>query len=126
MRRSSDQATNGRGRLYPSQTTGTSGSLTTIDSYDVLGRPTKARQQFYISGAWSQSYTTQRAYNLAGGVTSQAYPSTNHNVSNSFDAAGRLSSVTGTLRDGTTRTYSTGIIYSSLCGMAKEQFGTDT
>ena len=42
------------------------------------------------------------------------------------DAAARLSSFTGNLGDGATRTYSTGIVYSSLGGMAKEQFGTDT
>jgi hypothetical protein len=33
---------------------------------------------------------------------------------------------TGSLGDGTTRTYSSGIIYSALGGMTKEAFGTDT
>jgi hypothetical protein len=42
-------------------------------------------------------------------------------------AAGRLSSFSGYLGDGgANRTYSTGIIYSSPYGMAKEQLGTDT
>ena len=67
------------------------------------------------------SYT----YDLAGHVLSETYPS-GHVVSNSFDAAGRLSSVTGTLGDGTSRSYSSGIIYSALGGMTNEQFGTDT
>ena len=39
--------------------------------------------------------------------------------------AGRTSSFSGNL-GGDPRTYSTGIIYSPLGGMAKEQFGTDT
>ena len=48
-------------------------------------------------------------------------------MTNTFDTAGRLSSVAGNLGDGgSARNYSTGIIYSSLGGMAKEQFGTDT
>ena len=120
-----DLAPNGKGRLYQSQTTGTAGSLTTIDAYDALGRPLTQRQQFDVSGAWSQSYTTQGSYNLAGGVTSQTYPS-GRTVSYSYDSAGRTSSLAGNLGDGTQRTYATGIIYSSLGGMTKEQFGTDT
>lgn len=125
-----DSATNGKGRLYQSETTGTAGSLTTIDAYDVMGRPLTQRQQFYNAGAWSQFYTTQRSYNLASGVTSQTYPSS-HIVNYNYDAAGRLGNngsnlaFTGNIGDGVTRTYSQGIIYSPLGGIAKEQFGTD-
>ena len=69
------------------------------------------------------SYT----YDLAGHVLSETYPS-NRKVFNSYDGAGRLSSVTGTLGDNTNtnRMYSSGIIYSALGGMTREQFGTDT
>src|SRR5947209_7434252 len=45
---------------------------------------------------------------------------------NTFDSAGRTSTVTGTLGDNTSRTYSTGISYASAGQMAQEQFGTAT
>ena len=70
-------ATNGRGRLYYSASYPTSGaySSTQIDSYDVMGRPAHQSQYFYASGLWSSAYVTQRAYDYAGHVTSQTYPS---------------------------------------------------
>lgn len=46
-------------------------------------------------------------------------------VSYAFDSAGRTSSFTGNLGDGTGRNYSTEIVYSPF-GMAKEKFGTTT
>ena len=118
-----DLATNGKGHIYQTQATGS--SLITIDSYDALGRPTAQRQQFNISGAWGQSYTMQRSYNLAGSVATQTYPS-NRMVSYTYDAGGRLNGFSGTLGDGTSRTYSNEIIYSSLGALAKEKFGTTT
>jgi len=126
-----DLATNGKGRLYQSLTTGAAGSLTTVDSYDALGCPLSERQQFYASGAWSQSYTTQRGYNLAGSVTSQVYPS-GHSVTYNYDKAGRLGdkdaqnpAFTGNLGDGSSRNYSSEILYTPLGGLSKEKFGTD-
>ena len=84
-------------------------------AYDVSGRPTSQAQQFYVSGAWSSSYVTSRAYNLPGGVTSITYPS-GHTVNYNYDQAGstrrqRLikSRLTGNLGDGTLRPYSAGI-----------------
>src|SRR5262249_38220543 len=65
----------GKGRLY--KTENTNGTRVTINSYDAMGRPLSQSQQFYYSGAWGSSYTVQQTYNLAGGVTSQTYPS-NH------------------------------------------------
>ncbi len=130
--RTYDLATNGIGRVYKSETTGSSGSLTTIDAYDALGRPLTQRQQFYYGGGWSNSYTTQRTYNCASGVTSQTYPS-GHVVNYNYDAAGRLGdkdasnlAFKGNLGDGILRTYAQGILYSAFGGISKEQFGTDT
>jgi RHS repeat-associated protein len=132
MTRVYDTATKGKGFLHYSQTTGTGGSLSTTDAYDELGRPTNLRQQFYVSGAWSSSYTTSRTYNLAGGVTLQTYPS-GRTVTYNYDAAGRLAdkdaqnlAFSGNLGDNTTRTYSAGILYSPFGGIVKEQFGTNT
>jgi RHS repeat-associated protein len=118
-----DFATIGKGRLYKSQTTGAAGSLTTIGSYDVLGRPTNQSQQFYAGGDWSQSYTTQRGYNLVGGVTSQIYPS-GRTVAYTYDNAGRAIAFTGNLGDGVQKSYSSEINYSPFGGLSKEQFGT--
>jgi RHS repeat-associated protein len=120
-----DLATNGKGRLYQSQTTGAAGSLMTIDDYDVNGRPHTERQQFFVNGAWSQSYTVTRGYNLAGAVTSQTYPS-GRSVSYTYDNAGRTTGFSGYLGDNVNRSYATEMLYSSLGGMVKERFGTDT
>jgi YD repeat-containing protein len=87
--------------------------------------PFTERQQFYVSGAWSQSYTMTRAYNLAGAVTSQVYPS-GRSVSYTYDSAGRTTGFSGNLGDSTSRTYSSEILYTPLGGMSKEKFGTDT
>jgi hypothetical protein len=47
-------------------------------------------------------------------------------VTNTYDSAGRLSALTGTLADGSTRTHATGNLCSPLGGLVKEQFGTTT
>lgn len=114
-----------KGRLWQSETAGATGSRTTVNSFDALGRPLSQSQQFYATSAWSPACTTLRAYNLGAAVTGQTYPS-GHTVTYTFDAAGRTSSFTGYLGDGTYHAYSTEIIYSPLGGMTKEKFGTDT
>jgi YD repeat-containing protein len=98
---------------------------TKVISYDELGRPLDQRQRFKTNSVWSTEYRTQRGYNLAGGVTSQTYPS-DRTVNYAYDNAGRLNSFSGDLGGGVTRDYSTEIVYSSLGGMAKEKFATDT
>ncbi len=81
--------------------------------------------KFYAGGAFGQAFTTGRAYNLAGSVTSQTYPS-GHIVAYGYDTAGRTNSFTGNLGNGVNRTYASGILYAALGGMTKEQFGTDS
>ena len=130
IKRFYDGATNGKGRFWYSYTAGnlTVGSNvehTAIDTYDALGRPKVQRQLFKLNGTWGPTYQTSRAYNLAGGVTTATYPS-GHTVTYTYDTAGRAGSFTGNLGDGTNRTYSTNISYSSLGGLTWEQFGTNT
>ncbi|MGH9968945.1 MAG: RHS repeat-associated core domain-containing protein [Pyrinomonadaceae bacterium] len=127
-----DLALKGKGRLNQVWQAGTTTSATYIDSYDALGRPLIRRQRYETGGVWSSSYQARRTYNLAGGVTQQIYPS-EHSVDYNYDAAGRLGdkdaqnlAFTGNLGDEVSRTYSSGIIYSAMGGMAKERFGTDT
>src|ERR1700752_1640876 len=113
----------------PSYTTGplkgrlvaqTYGSGTTGDyyGYDVLGR-----RKVKIQRTGAKDYDMTAEYTLSGAVSSLAYPS-GHTINNTYDQVGRLTGLSGTLGDGTTRTYATNINYSSLGGMLKEQFGT--
>ncbi len=142
-----DMATNGRGRFwYDIVTAGTNGSHNAVDSYDAAGHPLVRRQLFAtpsdIGGGvywrdqwWGPAYQMSSAYNLAGGVTSQTYPS-GRTVNNSYDGAGRLKTFTGNLGDGTARTYATGvnpasgveegIQYDEAGRMREEKFGTTT
>ena len=123
--RTYDGATNGIGRLWKTETSGASGSRTTINSYDALGRPTSQSQQFYASGAWISSFSVSATYDKAGNVLTQTYPSV-HTTSYSYDNAGRTSSFSGTLGDNAQRNYSTEILYSAMGAMTKEKFGTDS
>jgi RHS repeat-associated protein len=85
-----------------------------------------------LNGTWStNSYQTTRVFNLGGSVISQNYPS-GHSVTYNYDDAGRLGdngqnlAFTGTLGDGTPRTYSRGIVYAPAGHLKQEQFGTNT
>src|SRR6185295_16302712 len=120
-----DGAINGKGRFWyfysgGDFSNGSNVEHTAIDNYDALGRPTVQRQLFKVNGTWGTTYQTSRAYNRAGAVTSQTYPS-GHTVGYLYDAAGRTSSFSGNLGDGTTRTYSTAIIYDAFGGVRQEQ-----
>jgi RHS repeat-associated protein len=129
VRRYYDGAVNGRGRLAKTETVGV--SETAYDNYDELGRLTVYRQKFWWNNGWSQSYGVERAYNKAGGVTWQKYPSQRTVIYN-YDAAGRLAdyngqaAFAGNLGDGTPRTYSSEVRYHALGGMEQERLGTQT
>ncbi len=116
---------NSKGRLWQTETTGASGSRTTTNSFDALGRPLSMSQQFRSGGVFGQAFTTGRAYNLASSLTGQTYPS-GHTIAYGYNYAGQTSSFTGNLGDGVNRTYASGILYAALGGMTKEQFGTDS
>jgi RHS repeat-associated protein len=117
-----DGAVNGKGRLWLSYA-GT--SHTANDNYDALGRPLSLRQHFYSGGSWGAAYTTYRAYNLAGHITSQTYPS-GRTVTYTYDYTGRVGSFTGNLGDSVLRTYADSIVYDEWNGISRERFGTDT
>src|SRR5215217_1216011 len=106
------------GRLV-AQTYG-SGSNGDYYAYDVLGRqPLKIQQTGTIN------YEVRAAYNLVGAITALTYPS-NHSANSSYDQAGHLTTLSGNLGDGTTRTYANNIAYSPFGGLTREQFGTNT
>ena len=104
------------GRLV-AQTYG-SGSNGDYYGYDALGRPTLKIQQ-----TGTVNYQISAAYSLSGALTTLTYPS-GRTVTNAYDQAGRLTSLSGNLGDGTNRTYSSGILYSPTGGLVKEQLGT--
>jgi RHS repeat-associated protein len=131
-----DGATNGKGRLWYSLAGGNDSfgnrvEKTLIHSYDSLGRPKVLRQSFKSGFSWSQPYETSRNYNLAGGVTSQTYPS-GRSVTYNYDNSGRLAddgqnlAFTGNLGDGVPRTYSQGLEYRAAGQLMQERFGTNT
>ncbi|HEX8131396.1 MAG TPA: hypothetical protein VF527_20015, partial [Pyrinomonadaceae bacterium] len=125
-----DGATNGKGRLsheYKGDNLMTAAQLelSAIEAYDALGRPLTGRQMFKTNGVWSGSFQTQRSYHLTGSVKTQTYPS-GRTVTYTQDDAGRVSSYTGNLGDGVSRTYATGFSYDAAGRMTREGFGTQT
>jgi RHS repeat-associated protein len=94
-----------------------------VDAYDALGRPLVQRQLFKTNWSWGPTYQTSRAYNRAGGVVSQTYPS-GRTASYAYDGAGRLAAFNGNLGDGVQRTYAAGIEYDAGSRVSQEQFGT--
>ena len=101
----------------------TYGSNSTTGDY--YGFDSVGREILKIQQTGSVNYQVSASYNVSGALTAETYPS-GRTVTNTFDSAGRTQSVTGTLGDGTSRTYSTGISYSSLGGLSQEQFGMTT
>ena len=123
-----DGATKGNGRAWSNEAGGTEKKV--VSSYDDLGRPLVLQQSFKLPTNTWKVYELSRGYNLAGGVTSQLYPSA-HSVTYNYDAAGRLAdkdalnpAFKGNLGDGVLRTYSRGVTYASAGQLTQEQFGT--
>lgn len=94
------------------------GSLGNYYGYDTLGRVTKKYQRISTT-----NYQVQASYNLAGAMTSGVYPA-GRTISYSFDVAGRLSSFSGTLADGVTRTYASITQYNAAGLKERESYGT--
>jgi RHS repeat-associated protein len=107
------------GRLV-AQTYGAGSSNGDYFAYDVLGRTTLKIQQI-----GTVNYQMSAAYSLSGALNTLTYPS-GRTVTHTYDQAGRLTGLSGNLGDGATRTYTTGILYSAIGHLEKEQFGTTT
>jgi RHS repeat-associated protein len=124
-----DGSTNGKGRLWWTETVGVSAAV--FDSYDSLGRPKQYHQKYWVNNNWGPQYNVGRTYNLAGNIKTENYPS-GHVVTYNYDAAGRIgdngsqAAFSGNLGDGVQRTYASQIVYDPLDGMSQERFGTDT
>jgi RHS repeat-associated protein len=95
----------------------------TVDNFDVMGRPTIQRQQFWWNNTWSNPYEVRVGYDFAGAITGQTYPS-GHTTTYSYDQAGRLQTFSGTLGDNSSRTYANNFQYNDYGLLQQEQFGT--
>lgn len=92
---------------------------------DYYGYDATSRAVLKIQRTNGINYQISTTYNLASAVTLLTYPSGDR-VNYGYDGAGRTNNMTGTLGDGRSRTYATGITYSPFGGLAQEQFGTQT
>jgi RHS repeat-associated protein len=101
---------NSKGRLTQ---VGSTVSTTNYTGYDAMGRVTASSQS--TNG---QTYTFAYGYNLAGGMTSETYPS-GRVVNTNYDGAGRVNGVTGT----GSRNYATSILYAPQGGMTSLALG---
>jgi YD repeat-containing protein len=88
----------------------------TSTSGDYLGYDAAGRNILKIQRTGGVDYRITASLNVLGGANTVTYPS-GRVVNYSYDSAGRTAAVTGNLGDGTTRDYSTEIIYSPLGGM---------
>ena len=91
-----------------------SGATGTYFGYDVMGNVTT---QFQLTGAAPAKYKLSYAYNSAGILTSETYPS-NRTLTYAYDDGGRLLSI----GDGAT-TFASSFAYEAHGGLASETFG---
>lgn len=92
---------------------------------DYFGYDARGRGVLKIQRTGSFNYQISATYNVSGSVLTTTYPSGRF-VNYTYDTAGRTSTFSGTLGDGTQRDYSTGITYGSNGAWTREQFGTQT
>ena len=126
-----DGATKGKGKLWYSLSYNvhpTSGQLaysyTIVDSYDEMGRAKTGSQNFLTNnGSTWMSYPISRTFDVAGNVKTQSYPSTRA-TSYNYDNAGRISSFSGNIGDGVSRTYADSFLFNAQGQIKRERFGT--
>jgi RHS repeat-associated protein len=107
---------NSKGRLTK---VSSSVSVTNYAAYDALGRVTSSSQQ--TNG---QTYSLSYEYDLAGNLTREIYPS-GRLIEHSFDAAGRIASVTGHKVNADTL-YASQLSYTAHGAVASLKLGNST
>lgn len=100
-------ATNARGRLV---SISNSAAVDAVSGYDELGRVTGSSQAIGGGAALGFSYM----YNFADSLLQTTYPTT-RTVTNSYDGANRIESVTGALGGTTTYLSGTCLSATSIC-----------
>ncbi len=111
-----DTLGNGKGRL---SSVSSSASTTSYTGYDVMGRLTGSSQT-----TDGQSYSMGYAYDLAGNLTSQTYPS-GRVITSTYDDAGRLSEVSGQKAGETDKTYASSLSYTAHGAVSDMKLGNN-
>jgi RHS repeat-associated protein len=106
--------TNSKGRLTSVLTSSPFSSSYTYDSFDEIGRVLHTTETVESNPAYTMSYQ----YNLAGGLTSETYPSTK-TYATSYDIAGRIAGVTGP----SSKVYADSFTYAPHGGVAQMRLG---
>ncbi|MEK6280518.1 MAG: RHS repeat-associated core domain-containing protein [Acidobacteriota bacterium] len=104
---------NGRPTTVTTAAVGATPQTTLEYDYEKVGRIAAHRQKIATT-----TYSTAYTYNAGGLLLSESYPS-GRVMSNAYDEAGRLSSVT----DGQAAVYSNGFSYAPQGGLLSETFG---
>lgn len=112
----------GIGRLWRAERAGA--SRVTIEGYNAHGQPLAQRTQFAQGGLWSTEYRTARAYNAAGLVVEEQYPS-GRRVEFGFGVDAQLDSIKGNL-GGSDRTYASEMLYNAAGRLTLARLGTAT
>jgi RHS repeat-associated protein len=107
---------NSKGRLT---TASSSVSASHYTGYDALGRVTYSSQ--VTDG---QTYSMSYAYDLAGNLISQTYPS-GRVVTTSYDGVGRLSQVSGQKSEDANQTYVSSLSYTSHGAVKEMKLGNN-
>jgi RHS repeat-associated protein len=103
--------------------TSVANSVSTYDylEYDALGRIKHSRQTTVVDGI-EHGYTMGYGYDLAGEMTSETYDS-GRTISTTFDAAGRISGITGQKTGEAAKTYASQFSYSAHGAVVSLQLG---
>ena len=88
--------------------------------YDQLGRLKQSRQT--TAGGAAQGYTTGYAYNLAGAMIAETYPS-GRVITTGFDTAGRINQINGQKTGEANKTYASQFSYASHGAVGAVQLG---
>jgi len=106
--------TNSKGRLTAVLTSSPFSSSYAYDSFDEMGRVLHTTETVESNPAYTMSYQ----YNLAGGLTSETYPS-NKTYATAYDIAGRIAGVTGPGN----KVYADSFTYAPHGGLAQMRLG---
>jgi RHS repeat-associated protein len=112
------------GRLVAVLYGGQASTTGTYQGYDALGRVARSIQRTN-DGQADQTYSFPNyVYNLAGGLTSQTYPS-GRVVTTGYDNAGRLNQVSGQKTGETGKTYTSDFSYSAHGAVTELKLGNN-
>jgi RHS repeat-associated protein len=107
------------GRLVALTYGSASASAGNYFAYDQVGRVTTSFQQ-----TDGQNYLMSYGYQLDGAMTSETYPS-GRSVSTSYDAAGRISNITGQKTGESNKTYASSFSYCGCGGLSSFKLGNN-